>query len=81
MEKEIKLKSRGYINNKLLHIEGNKYKLATPFSYRTGFKDDPEGEITFIDPSGGPFMTVGSEINGRKIKALYRGAIVEFEDE
>lgn len=81
MEKEIKLQSRGNLNNKLVHIEGNKYQLETQFSYRTGYKDDPEGEVTFIDPSGGPFMTVGTEIEGRKIKALHKGAIVEFEDE
>lgn len=80
MEKEIKLQSRGYIDNKLVHIEGNKYQLETQLSYRTGYQDDVN-QPTFIDPSGGPFMTVGTEINGRKIKALHPGAIIEFEDE
>lgn len=79
MEKEIKLKSRGNLDNKLVHIEGNKYQLETKFSYRTGYKDDVN-EPTFIDPAGGPFMTVGTEINGRKIKALHPKAIIEFEE-
>lgn len=80
MEKEIKLESRGNLGNKLVHIEGNKYRLETKFHYRTGFKDNPDKEITFIDPAGGPFMTVGTEINGRKIKALHKDAIIEFEE-
>lgn len=79
MEKEIRLESRGIRDNKLVHIEGNKYRLDTKFSYRTGYTDDV-GQPTFLDPAGGPFMTVGTEINGRRIKALHSGAIVEFEE-
>lgn len=81
MKPEIQLQSRGNIDNRLVHVEGNKYKLKTDFNYRTGF--DP-GDIdipTFIDPAGGPFMAVGSEIDGRIIKALHNGGIIEFEDE
>ena len=80
MEKEINLESRGNLGNKLIHVEGNKYKLYTKYSYRTGFTDGLNN-IIFIDPAGGPLMRVGKEINGRKIKALHDGAIIEFEDE
>lgn len=81
MKPEIQLHSRGNIDNRLVQVEGNKYRLETSFNYRTGYKDYPEGEITFIDPAGGPFMTVGSVIEGHKIKALHKGSIIEFEDE
>ena len=79
--KEIKLESRGNLNNKLIQIEGEpcKYQLKTEFSYRLGFKDDTMKECEFIDPAGGPFITVGTEIEGHIVKAIYSGGIVEFE--
>lgn len=80
MKPEIQLHSRGGIDNRLVRVGGEdstKYKLKTPLSYRAGFTDD--GGYTFIDPSGGPFMTVGTEIDGYKIKGIYEGAIIEFE--
>lgn len=78
MEKVIKLQGRG-VNHKLVHVEGNKYKLQTEFNYRVGFEKN-EDDITFIDPAGGPFMHVGYEIEGRKIKKLYNEGIIEFEE-
>ena len=81
MKPEIQLNSRGGIDNKLVQMEDNplRFKLKTEFNYRIGFKDDSKKECTFIDPSGGPFITVGSEIEGYIVKAIYRGGIIEFE--
>ena len=79
MKKEIILEGRG-VRHKLIHVEGNKYQLDTDFNYRVGFQNN-EDDITFIDPAGGPFMHVGYEIDGRKIKKLYNGGIIEFEDD
>lgn len=81
MKKEIKLQSRGGVDNKLIHIEDNKYQLQTPYNYRIGFEQDPEKDIIFIDPAGGPFMQVGTEIDGRIIKMIYPKGIIEFENE
>lgn len=77
----IKLNSRGGTNNKLVQINGEslKYKLETEFCYRVGFKDDSMKECSFIDPSGGPFITIGSVIEGHKVKAIYESGIIEFE--
>lgn len=78
--KEIKLQSRDNIDNRLIHIEGNKYQLKTPYNYRVGFNKDFD-DITFIDPAGGPFITIGTEIEGMKVKGLYSKGIVEFKDD
>lgn len=79
--KKIQLKSRGGLDNKLVQVEGEplKFKLETDYNYRIGFKDNNIEECTFIDPAGGPFITVGSEIEGHKVKAIYGNGIIEFE--
>lgn len=81
MKPEIQLNSRGGIDNRLVQVEGEplKFQLKTDFNYRVGFRDENIDECTFIDPAGGPFITVGSEIEGYKVKAIYRNGIVEFE--
>lgn len=81
MKPEIQLNSRGGIDNRLVQVEGEplKFQLKANFNYRIGFKDDSKEECTFIDPSGGPFITIGSEIEGHTVKAIYKDGIVEFE--
>lgn len=81
MKPEIQLNSRGGIDNRLVQVEGSplRFKLKTEFNYRIGFKDGSKEECTFIDPSGGPFITVGSEIEGHVVKAIYKDGTVEFE--
>lgn len=81
MKTEIKLKSRGGINNKLVQLKDEplKFQLKTDFNYRVGFNDEAKDEYIFIDPAGGPFIAVGSEIDGHKVKAIHKGAIIEFE--
>lgn len=81
MKSEIKLNSRGNIDNRLIQIEGKplKFKLETPFNYRIGFENDNIEECTFIDPAGGPFIKVGSEIDGHKVKSIHGNGTIEFE--
>ena len=81
MKPEIQLKSRGGLDNRLVQVEGEplKFKLETDYNYRIGFKDNNIEGCTFIDPAGGPFITVGSEIEGHKVKAIYGNGIIEFE--
>lgn len=59
----IKLHSRDRTNNWLEHCEGNTYLLHSEYSVRVGYMDSDKEMIAFIDPSGGPFMSVGKTIS------------------
>lgn len=80
MKPEIQLNSRGGIDNRLVQVEGEplKFKLKTHFDYRVGFRDENIDKCIFIDPAGGLFITVGSEIEGHKVKAIDINGIIEF---
>lgn len=78
--KKIKLNSRDGTNSTLIQTkEPLKYKLETEYCYRIGFKGDSMKECSFIDPSGGPFITIGSIIEGHKVKTIYENGVIEFE--
>lgn len=79
--KELQLNSRYGVNNRLIQVESDplKYKLNSEYNYRVGFNPESPDKLTFIDPEGGPFITVGSKIEGHKVKAIYNGGIIEFE--
>lgn len=81
-ETEFRLHSRGGEDNRLIRVgdeSSKRYKLKANL-YRVGFNDNPgEHKKIFIDPSGGPFMEIGSEIEGHKIKAIHDEGIIEFE--
>lgn len=63
MEKTIKLNSRYGINNHLENIDEHKWVLKCEInSIRVGLTKD-ETKYIFIDPPGGPFMTIGSLID------------------
>lgn len=79
MKEEYKLETRDGTDNRLIKVDDKKYRLKTPFCYRTGFESDNPDIITFIDPSGGPFITPGFEVDGHKVKAIHKHAIIEFE--
>lgn len=81
MKTEIQLNSRGNIDNRLIQLTGEslKYRLSTEFNYRMGYVDGNPDEYTFIDPAGGPFISIGSEIEGHVVKAIHKGGIIEFE--
>ena len=70
----------GYAVN-LEPYEGDKWVLKLDNesgSYvRVGYKENNK-DYYFIDPPGGPFMAVGSEIEGRKLTAISRIPNVGF---
>lgn len=50
--------------------------------YRLGGYNKEEDSYDFVDPSGGPFMRKGTEIDGNIIKSISKdeeGVIIEFE--
>lgn len=81
MKTEIQLNSRYNMDNRLVQVEGEplKFELKTDYNYRVGIIEENPEEYSFIDPAGGPFITVGSEIESHKVKAIHKGGIIEFE--
>lgn len=78
---EIKLKSRyAHSDNRLVHIKDNIWKLETPYNYRL-IMYSGQNHIHAIDPEGGPMISVGSEIEGHKVKSISKTGIIKFEDE
>lgn len=60
---KIILHSRDGIKNWLEHHEEKTYILHSELDHiRCGYADDSMREIQFVDPPGGPFMSVGSEL-------------------
>lgn len=51
--------------------------------WRFGGKEGIEGvdmkDLGFIDPSGGPFISIGYEVEGRKVKRIYIDDGIKFE--
>lgn len=72
MKNIIKLPNRDNINVSLSRInEENEYilKMVEDVTYRViGTMDD----IKAVDPSGGPFITVGYQVENYKVKKIYR---------
>lgn len=59
-----------------------RYILHTQYAFRIGFKEDAPDEYTFIDPSGGPFISIGSTVEGNTVKSIVKedvGFVIEFE--
>lgn len=89
---KIKLGNRYHGDNYLERIEGDKWKLclgnSDDDSYtRVGLlegKNWEDKDYRFVDPPGGPFISVGSEISGMivyKITAEGPGYIVYLKEE
>lgn len=82
MKPEIQLKSRYGVDNKLVRVDTDSsvfYKLITPHNCRVGISEEDPYKCTFVDPSGGPFIDIGYEIDGHKVKAIHAGFIIELE--
>ena len=65
MGKKIKLQTHDGSNNYLEELEGrpNQYKLVTPFpTLRGGYLPSDNGDVEFVDPSGGPMIVVGHQL-------------------
>jgi len=74
MEK-IQFKNRNGDDITFEKVGDNTYKFYSSFGYglRTGYKDNIMKEISFVDPSGGPFVSIGyiiPEINEEVIEIL-----------
>lgn len=83
--KKIKLDSRDYMNNYLLEVEKNKFKLVTELDCIRVIMDSEHNNIKSIDPPGGPMITVGTDIQGKIVRAIYfspkdKGFIIDFSE-
>lgn len=87
--KTLPLYNRYNTDTYLENIEGNKWLLKTKdkegFNYmRVGFTDNSHNIIEFIDPPGGPFMSIGKNIDNKKITNIeheHSGFVITLEDE
>lgn len=83
---DIKLKARYGYTHQLKHIGENLWQLETdPKSNGTyrclGFEGEKEigPLISAIDPEGGPYICIGSEIDGKIVKSITKNGIIELE--
>ena len=58
-----------------IKVAENSYTIKGDLSYcRFGGKEGEQGvnssDLGFVDPSGGPFISIGYQINGRKVKRI-----------
>lgn len=75
MDEVIYLTSRYNDTHRLERIgesDSHLFSLKTEFSYRVGFNEDST-EYIFVDPAGGPFLTVGSKVDNYTIKSIRKG--------
>ena len=75
----IKLESRYKdVNSELIQVEDNKYLLETN-SECIRISRDAYLTINSIDPEGGPMISIGDTIQGKKIKNIKEQIVIEFE--
>ena len=75
----IKLESRYKdVDSKLIQVENNKYLLETNSEYAR-LKRAENGIIHSIDLEGGPMISIGDTIQGKKIKSIKSQYVIEFE--
>lgn len=75
----IKLESRYKdVDSKLIQVENNKYLLETN-SECIRISRDAYLTINSIDPEGGPMISIGDTIQGKKIKSIKSQYVIEFE--
>lgn len=87
MKEKITLRSRYSEDENYLNRIGDNnskvYSLQTKFGFRVGIIDDNPNAYSFVDPSGGPFIQKGTEIDGMIVKSIIgegnNGVIIEFE--
>ena len=75
----IKLESRYKdVNSDLIQIEDNKYLLNTNSEYIRLSRAENR-TIYSIDLEGGPMITIGDTLQGKKIKSIKSQYVIEFE--
>ena len=85
---KIELYNRYHSDVYLEQIENNAWKLSGDDNalhwIRVGYSDK-EDTIAFIDPSGGPFLSVGGKVEGKTISEIKHqkglGFILTLKDE
>ena len=78
----IKLESRYKdVNSKLIQVEDNKYLLNTNSKYIRLSRVSPSRDMIIhsIDLEGGPMISIGDTIQGKKIKSIKSQYVIEFE--
>ena len=75
----IKLESRYKdVNSELVQVENNKYLLETNSEY-VRLSRAENRTIYSIDLEGGPMISIGDTIQGKKIKSIINKYVIEFE--
>lgn len=86
MKERIKLQSRYIEDKNYLNRIGDetskRYLLQTEYNYRVGLVEGDSSTYSFVDPSGGPFISKGTIIDNNTVKSILRddeGVIIEFK--
>ena len=86
MKEKIKLQSRYIEDKNYLNRIGDetskRYLLQTEYDYRVGLVEGDSSTYSFVDPSGGPFITKGTRIGDFIVKSITGkecGIVIEFE--
>ena len=86
MKQKIKLQSRYTEDKNYLNRIGDetskRYLLQTEYDYRVGLVEGDSSTYSFVDPSGGPFISKGTIIDNNTVKSILKGdegVIIEFE--
>lgn len=75
----IKLESRYKdINSELIQVKNNKYLLETNSNY-VRIRHTENRTMHSIDLEGGPMISIGDTIQGKKIKSIKSQYVIEFE--
>ena len=75
----IKLESRYKdVNSELVQVKNNKYLLETNSEYIRLSRAENR-TIYSIDLEGGPMISIGNTIQGKKIKSIKSQYVIEFE--
>ena len=86
MKEKIKLQSRYIEDKNYLNRIGDetskRYLLQTEYDYRVGLVEGDSSTYSFVDPSGGPFISKGTIIDNNTVESILKGdegVIIEFE--
>ena len=86
MKEKIKLQSRYIEDRNYLNRIGDetskRYLLQTEYDYRVGLVEGDSSTYSFVDPSGGPFISKGTIIDNNTVKSILKddeGVIIECE--
>ncbi|MBO7211843.1 MAG: hypothetical protein J6V44_12670 [Methanobrevibacter sp.] len=61
----------GGLNAKFVKDHDDIYNIEVEYNYRVGYKTDPKVDPEFVDPSGGPFISVGYKTANVEVVELF----------